>query len=132
MRARTDGQRRGFSLVEMFVSLFIVAATLSMITSLHFQARSHQIESAAVVQATLLADSLLAEVEVTPRDGRAELPGEGQYETLSNRPGARTLFHWQRSLAPTDAGTTRADVEVYWLRPNQGERRLSFSQEVYP
>ena len=130
--AHASGGRHGFSLVELFVSLFIAAATLTMLTSLYFQARAHQIESVAVAQATLLADSLLAEAETTPAAGRAALPGRGTYETPASHPGARLQFRWSRRFWPTSAGTTRVDVAVHWAHPNQAERSLRFAEEVYP
>ena len=130
---RARSHRRAFTLVEVYVSLLIVAAALTIATSLFFAGRQRQAEAGAAIKAAFLAETLLTEAEVTPSAARAALPDKGELSTADRFAYAPNRFFWERRTEPTPDGAQRVSVRIGYRLPNQGEPRwLEFAEEFYP
>lgn len=121
---------RGFTLVEIFVSLLVIAAALALSAGLLFEGRKHQAEAYATTKAIFLADALLAEAETA---AGVALPGEGALEETGRFAYAPARYEWQRRLQDVPEGTRRAVVEVRFAMPGESEpRTLQFAREFLP
>ncbi|MBE7559255.1 hypothetical protein HS125_21140 [bacterium] len=130
---RTALPRAGFTLVEMYVSLLCVVVALAICTDLLFSGRRHQAEALATTKAVFMAQTLLAEVEVTAPAARAGLPTSGQLPNTDRFAAAVKSFAWERAIQSTPEGTTRAVVAVRYQMPRDLEpRTLTFAREFHP
>ena len=90
----------GFTLVEVLVSLTIMAIVLAAVFKLHTQSITVEAVARFQTTATLLAQRTLADVTATPID--ALQSGSGEYG------GAHTGYRWQLTL--TDVAAHELDT----------------------
>ncbi len=126
LRRRDDGATsRGFTLVEVLVSLAIIAIVL--ITCLRAQNQSIRLYhlSRDMTVATILARQKMLEIELAVKLGEFPELGEDEGDFEDTFPG----FSWQKSVSTTPfEEARRIDLSVIW---KEGTRERSVDVIAY-
>ena len=121
------GNQRGFTLMEVLISLAILALALPILLGLRNWDLDLHTRAKELMTATMLAQEKLAETELGAVLPLGEAGGEflltplGSQATpqMTNRPAN---YRWKRIVSPTPLPTIREiKIQVLWPRGNRDE-----------
>ena len=116
--ARPRGGEGGFTLLEVLVSLAILASTLLLAYQVVSGSVAAEERSERWTAASYLAESLV-------REATTRFPETG--DTAGKFPPPMETYAWKRSVRPSIHPDAReVHVDVTW-KPDGGEERVSFS-----
>ena len=100
---------RGFTLLEVMIATAIVAVAVTVLLGLANRSLGVHERLQRTTQATLLAQSRLAEIEIAARQGSSRQDESGDF------PPPDQLFHWQSTWLDTPLPSVRRiDLTVSW------------------
>ena len=100
---------RGFTLLEVMIATAIVAMAVTVLLGLANRSLAVHERLQRTTQATLLAQSRLAEIEVAARTGGSRQDESGDFAPPDQ------LFHWQSLWSETPLpAIRRIDLTVSW------------------
>jgi len=108
---------RGFTLLEVMIATAIVAMAVTVLLGLANRSLAVHERLQRTTQATLLAQSRLAEIEVTTRTA-----GSTRSDEKGDFPPPDGFFHWQSTWLDTPLPSVRRiDLTVSWGRVERNE-----------
>lgn len=108
--------RRGFTLLEVMIATAIVAMAVTVLLGLANRSLAVHERLQRTTQATLLAQSRLAEIEVAARSASSRQDENGDF------PAPDEIFHWQSVWLETPLPSVqRIDLTVSWGKVERNE-----------
>jgi prepilin-type N-terminal cleavage/methylation domain-containing protein len=116
----------GFTLLEVLVAVAILGVGLISLLGLHVRNLALLARDQRVTESTLLAQGLMAEVDV---GGLASLGSErGTFE--EEYPGRYPDLGWEREVLPTPFGDLLGDLQEVRVRVFQGDGTVPAADDV--